>query len=205
MAAGPAQRPVGVGAYSRGAQPQQVPEDYAPPLEDRPVPPGSPLPRRPPMGRLMIVVIALLVVLLVVVAVGVIGAFVITVHYPEQQSLTISAADNWAGGICIPMQSDQSSTNVSFTWATTSHTMVQLLAVPFGMMGLVPPIYNVTAASGSGWYGSGPSNDGEMGFFVFGAPTLPGAVNISLSYTLVGHYFGGPSTVSNCVLEFSPT
>ena len=177
-------RPAGVGAYTHAPQPEQAPDEYVTPVEDR----GSP--DRPGPGRLALVIIALAVVLVVIVATFVVLAVVVPMNYSHQQHLTLDSGNDWNAAACVPEGADGSSTNVAFTWATNDGTTVRLQLVPYDMPQWVSPIYNVTGASGVGSY---PSNqtDYDMGFLVFGAPNLPGFVDVTLSYALAGHYLGG--------------
>jgi hypothetical protein len=124
-------------------------------------------------------------------------ALVVPQHFPQHRYVSLNTGNKWNFDVCIPVQSGTSPTNVTFNWTSSDHAAVRLLVVPYDMLGSVPPIYNVTGVAGSGSYGSA-QNYNEMGFIAVGLPTEPAFVNITLSYDLLGHYLGGPSTPSSC-------
>jgi len=197
------QRPGGVGAYTGADQPPvQADDGWLPPVEDDPVPPGTLAPPPPRLSGIFRV-FQILVVVIVAVVIAML-AFVVPAQYSEHQTLTLDYELGWNQSVCVPDQTDFGSltTNVSFTWSTPGSPILLQASYTVWPVGWLEPgnlvVYNGTGTSGSGWYTSGPfpGNDGVEFFDAFaGSSPLVSPVTVSLSYSLPGHYLGGPTTV----------
>jgi hypothetical protein len=197
---------MGVGAYTGADQPTVPADDgWAGPVEDKPVPPGTPAPPPPPLSGIVRVFWILVVVFVAAVVVIAMLAFVVPAQYSEHQTVTLDNELGWHQSVCVPDQGDFGSvtTNVSFTWSTPSASPILLQAsYTFWPVGSFAPgnlvVYNGTGTSGSGWYTSGPfpGNDGIEFFDALAVSgPLVSPVTVDLSYSLPGHYLGGPTTL----------
>jgi hypothetical protein len=200
---------MGVGAYTGADQPTVPADDgWAAPVEDKPVPPGTPAPSPPPLGRGARAILVLAVVLVAALVVIAMLAFVVPAQYSEHQTLTLDSELGWHQAVCVPDQdlSGSVTTNVSFTWSTTGTSSVTVRASytvwPAGSWSPgIQIVYNGSGTSGRGWYTSGPypGNDGVEFFDALGfSGPLISPVYVNVSYELPGHYLGGPSTGPPC-------
>ena len=155
-------------------------------------------PRGP--GWLGVVVVVLVIVAIVAGSVIVVLTLYVPQEYLEHQYLSLSESNGWRSGVCIPVDPDSVPINVSFSWTTSDHSVVQLWAgfdLPWTQDPAYAPAYAATASQGSGWIETG-STDTSMQFEAVGTPALPPYVNITLSYDVPGHYLIGPSTPTSC-------
>jgi hypothetical protein len=111
--------------------------------------------------------------------------------YSRTQPLQLSFEQTppWRTSYCIPgTEAGQPEfTNVSFNWTTRGGQQVDFVVWPSpGVPGA--PVYNMTAASGSGHY----SSQGTEWFAAFGVPSPSTVVSIQLAFTVPGHTWGGP-------------
>jgi len=202
------QWPMGVGAYTGADQPTIPADDgHLPPLEDKPVPPGAPVPPRRPLGRGFLAILVLVVALVVAVGVIAMFAFVVPAQYAEHQTLTLNSEQGWRQSVCVPTWSLPGwvTTHVSFAWRTGGPYPVTLpasyAAWPAWVLAPIHQIvYNATGSSGSGWYLSGPypGNSGTEEFAAVGASNPSDSVTVTISYEGAGHYLGGPSLSPTC-------
>lgn len=186
------QRPSGIG-YTRDGPPKQSPLESPAPWSDKEDQPRRMRPRRRKF------LLAILIALVIVASVIAVLAFVVVAQYPQHQSISLNAGDDWKSPVCIPVPVNGGSTNVTFDWTTSSPSMVLLQVVPWGSneSGLYPPVYDVIAAGGSGSFLSTKTSF-VLDFAATGAPTLPAFVNITLSYDVPGHMIGGPTSDTSC-------
>jgi len=187
------QRPSGIG-YGTDQRAEHSPLESTTPWADK----GGQRRRRRlrDRRRLLTVVIALIVGVIVFAML----AFVVDVGYPQHPNISLNVGNAWNDTVCIPTASSASSVNVTFVWTTSSDSMVRLLVFPWGQgpwtyHGII--IYNGIATGGSGSFVT-LSADYYVVFLATGAPSLPAFVNISLSYTLPGHYLMGPDGGTSC-------